>query len=44
MKGKSTANKPVSQERIQIDKLEEKSISLIIDIIYVNGDTFFVSL
>jgi hypothetical protein len=41
MKGKSTAQ---SHEAETIKKLEEKMISLTIDIIYVDGDAFFVSL
>jgi hypothetical protein len=43
LKGKSTAFCPESRERVQVNKLEE-NLSLTIDIIYVSGEAFFVSL
>jgi hypothetical protein len=44
LKGKSTAFCPESRERVQVNKLEEKNLTLTIDIIYVSGEAFLVSL
>ena len=44
LKGKSTSKKSKSYAEILIDKGENKQIKLIIDLMYVNGDTYFISL
>jgi hypothetical protein len=44
LKGKATAKTPDFIERMEVNKLDEKSLSLYIDLIYIDKDCYFTSL
>ncbi len=44
LKGKSTAKKPILSERLEINRSTEKDQIILIDLIYINGETFLVAL